>query len=204
MAGSGKDALAEREKALEDKFFEEKEKELLQKIRERSAGGAERDKLAAATGISNEEVLRSLQDLGYTSETIKLLHLVPLLYVAWSDGKIQSGERKLILDMAALRGVKEGMPAYARLLQSLDNRPSDSELETSLRVVRLMLESLPEREREASKANLIAYSTAVAGVSGSLLGLGSAVSDDEKKVIEQMKAEFTPAREKAAKRVLGH
>ncbi|HKC86196.1 MAG TPA: hypothetical protein VKG02_09500, partial [Blastocatellia bacterium] len=77
-----RDKFAEREHWLEEEYFGRKNQELIQKLRERRAREADRQKMAEMMGVDDQEVIEALQDLGYTSETIPLLHIVPLVEVA--------------------------------------------------------------------------------------------------------------------------
>jgi len=48
-----------------------------------------------------------LAELKIPREAYRLVTLLPLVHVAWADGKIQREERKLILQIAAERGILE-------------------------------------------------------------------------------------------------
>ena len=45
-----------------------------------------------------------LAELKIPRENYRLVMLLPMVYVAWADGRIQSAERKLILQIASDRG----------------------------------------------------------------------------------------------------
>ena len=49
------------------------------------------------------------------SDTIRLAELTPLVHLAWVDGSVSVGERELIFQAAAHRGVLRGSPAHAQL-----------------------------------------------------------------------------------------
>lgn len=87
------DAMAKRGRALEKEYFHRKEKELIEKLRKRRAAAAQMNELSEATGNANEEILKTLQELGYTRDSVALLHFVPLLNVAWTDGNFSRQER---------------------------------------------------------------------------------------------------------------
>jgi hypothetical protein len=80
--------------------------------------------MAEALGLADDEILRELQALGYTSETVSLLHLAPLIQVAWAGGKVTEGERRLIYDLARSRSIEADSPADQRLTEWLDARPA--------------------------------------------------------------------------------
>lgn len=176
------DDVAERGRNLEDEYFHRKEKELIEKLRQRSERVAQVQALSEATGIPDQDILETLHELGYTPGTIALLHLVPLIQVGWADGSISSKERELILEAARLRGVTEGSPAYDELTDWLTTRPQAEFLDQVLSVIRRLLEA---DESDAGKG-LLEDSIRVASASGGILGFGNKISDEERALIERI------------------
>jgi len=197
-----KDAFADRKRAQEEEYFRKKEQELIAKMRRRAEAEAERQRMAEATGIADEEVLRDLQELGYTRESVTLLHLAPLVQVAWGEGKVTERERELILEVARLRGVAEGQPAYQKLTEWLDHRPSEEFFQKTLRLLRAVLEALPPEQQQDTRRDLVSYCTQVAAASGGILGLGNKISEAEQALLERIAAELERDHATAAKRVL--
>ena len=146
---SNKDAFSERRRGLEEEYFHKKEKELLEKLRRRMQAEAERGQIAEALGVQDAEILSDLQALGYTRETVALLHLVPLIQVAWADGDVTLRERELILELAGSRGIAEDSNAYQQLVGWLTERPSEQFFQDTLRVIAGLFEALPP-ERQAT------------------------------------------------------
>src|SRR5499426_4716149 len=128
-----RDKFAEREHWLEEEYFGKKNQELIQKLRARRARETDRQKMAEMMGVDDQEVLEALQDLGYTSETIPLLHIVPLVEVAWAEGGVADRERDMIYKIAQARGVQPETAAHELLSHWLENKPSDRFFENSLR-----------------------------------------------------------------------
>ena len=174
-------AMARRGKALEDEYFHRKEKELIEKLRQKSARAAQVKELAEATGIPNEEVLGTLQELGYTRETVALLHLVPLINVAWADGKVSGPEREMILEAANMRGVEEASPAYQQLEDWLQNRPDEEFFDQTLSVIRHLA---PGEE----SGDVLSQAMQVASASGGILGFGSKISAEEQALLSRIAA----------------
>lgn len=175
-------AMARRGKAMEDEYFHRKEKELIEKLRQKSAREAQLKELSEATGIPNEEILQTLQELGYTRETLALLHLVPLIYVGWADGKISKQEREMILEAANLRGVEEASPAYKQLEDWLQNRPGEEFFDQTLRVIRHLVPG------DQESGDVLSQSIQVASASGGILGFGSKISAEEQALLQRIAA----------------
>ncbi len=184
-----KAAFKERGRALEDEYFHRKERELIAKMREKAQADTARHELGAKTGVADAQLISDLQELGYTSETISLLHLVPLVQMAWAEGNVSMRERDLIIEAARARGIESGSAADAQLKGWLTMRPADALFTTTLRAIGAMLASRPESEREAGRKDLMSYLTSIAAASGGVLGFG-AVNDQERAVLERVTAEL--------------
>lgn len=182
-------AFADRERALEDEYFHRKEQELIEKLRRRAHLDAERKKMAEALGFANLEILDHLQEMGYRSDTIALLFLVPLVQVAWAEGVVTKRERELVLKVAASRGIQESSPAYRQLVGWLDQRPSEEFFQNTLRVISALLAEEPAARSQNDQRDLVSYCTQIAKVSGGILGIG-AISSDERTVIEHIVREL--------------
>lgn len=189
---SDKDAFKERGRALEEEYFHRKEQELIAKMRAKAAAEASRAELSQRTGVADEQLLADLQDLGYTPETISLLHLVPLVQMAWAEGNVSRRERDLIIEAARARGIETGTPADTQLQAWLTTRPSEALFAATLRAIGAMLASRPDGEREAGRKDLLSYLSSIASASGGVLGIG-AVSDQERTVLERVTAELSKA-----------
>jgi hypothetical protein len=194
-----KDALRDRGRALEDDYFRKRDNELIEKIRRRAEMGAERRRFGQQAGVADEETLNDLQTLGFTSETVKLLHLVPLVQMAWADGGVSDGERDLIVQAARSRGIETGSAADRQLAAWLADRPSGELFEKTLRAIGAILHALPVAEREASQRDLLAYSTAIASASGGILGFRT-VSEEERQLLARISQELERAHGSAATR----
>jgi hypothetical protein len=184
-----KDAFAERERILEEEYFRRKEKEIIDKMRRNAQAEAQRRQLAEQAGVADEEVLRDLQELGYTPETLMLLYLVPLLQTAWAEGSVSSKERDLIVQAARSRGIEAGSPADAQLNLWLTERPSEELFQRTLRVIGTILQSRSPEERASSERDLLSLCTAIAAASGGIVGFG-AVSEDERRILARITQEF--------------
>lgn len=182
--------LEGKKRSKEEEYFHKKEKELIEKMRERSAVEAERGAMAKSIGVADEKILADLQALGYKRDTVALLHLVPLVEMAWAEGGVEQRERELIYEAARLRGIESGTPAYQQLNDWLTRRPSEEFFQKTLRVIRAMIQSLPKDEQQESKRDLVAYCTRIAAASGGILGLGNKTSAAEKKLLEKIAGEL--------------
>jgi hypothetical protein len=185
---SDDNAMAKRGKALEEDYFRRKEIELKEKLRQRRAAEAQLNELAEATGNPNEEILKTLQELGYTRETVGLFHYVPLLHVAWADGKVSRQERELILEAARAHGIAEGSAADKQLSDWIENRPSEEFFEQTLRIMGALLETTPRADGTVGSQGVLDEAKRLAEASGGILGFGSKISAEEQALLDRIAA----------------
>jgi len=186
----------------ESEHFRKKERDLIEKLKTRSQAETERQRLSQATKITDEGILKDLHELGCTRETVTLLHLVPMVEVAWASGQVTRRERIRIFEAAQLRGITEESVPYELLTNWLDARPPDALFEGALPAIRAMLSALPLDEREAAKRDLVGYCTHIAAASGGILGFGQTICDAEWKLLGEIAAEIERDHQDAAKLVV--
>jgi hypothetical protein len=184
--------FGDRRRAIENEYFHRQEQELIEKLRQRGQDEATRRRMAEKTGVADQELLTDLQALGYTPETVTLLHLVPLLQMAWAEGNVSDAERDLVLEAARARGIGTDSPAGRQLATWLAARPSDDLFQKTLRAIAAILESRPSDERDAGEKDLVARVAAIASASGGILGFGR-VSSQEQETLARITEELERA-----------
>ena len=171
----------------EDKYIKQSESDQISRIRRERQLTAlrteEREGIASVLQTS-EDIASEALDLGFDRETARILHLVPIIQVAWADNSIQDEERTQILGMAASRGISGGAMDFLELL--LDQRPSDLFFERTNKVLAHILAS-DETGRESD--DLLEQARAVAGASGGILGFRK-VSPDERALLDDLEKLF--------------
>src|SRR5262249_33747733 len=158
-------------------------------LRRLAEENARRRALSEQTGVIDPEILNDLQALGYTTETLALLYLAPLVQVAWADGQVSDREQQLIEDIALARGIDKDSPVGRQLHRWLADRPSDSDFEKTMHVIAAMLEAQPENDRSKTERDLLSLCMAVADVSGGIFGIGR-VSPGEKVLLARIASEL--------------
>ncbi len=169
-----------------EEYFLKKEQELIEKLRQRDAKQAEREELSEHIGIVDDDIMQTLYELGYNRNTIALLYLLPLIHVGWASGSVTARERKLILEAAHGRGISEGSTAYQQLQEWFEKRPDPDFFEKTLRIIGHLILHEPEPEQAQSRHALFTQCIRVAAASGTILGRGSNISDDELRLLEHI------------------
>ena len=176
----------ERERALEEEYVRKHEAELIEKLRARAKLGDIAEALAVMLRVDNPELLRRIMGVGVTLDTGVAFLLAPMVQVAWAEGRVTDRERETVLRIAGERGIEEGSPAHAQLLEWLRVRPSDFLFEAAIDAIRVGLAVLPPEERAVRVKRYLDACGQVAAASGGLgrlLGLGTGVSTEEESVL---------------------
>jgi hypothetical protein len=189
MKNGDLDHLTHDGRRLEDAFFLQRDKALIEKQRAMKEMKATREALAKASGIHNEEVLGKLVELGVRPETLAPLSLIPLVEVAWADGSLSKSEETAVLNAAAGMNIKAESAAYDLLRQWLRNKPSAAMLEAWAHYVQGLCEKLTGEEKTLLKKEIIGQAREVARASGGVLGIG-AVSEEEKAALAKLEKAF--------------
>lgn len=131
-----------------------------------------------------------LDELKIPREAYRVIMLMPLVYVAWADGKIQSQERKLIMSIADERGLLDhgGRGCLERWLAQA---PTVAQLKSHLAILSELARSHGNMggDFDADAEQLmIAWCQDVADAAGGLLGLRSARHDAEHAALKTIAA----------------
>ncbi|NQT11268.1 MAG: hypothetical protein HQ582_00875 [Planctomycetes bacterium] len=177
-------------RVLEDKFFAERDQELLQALRDEAACKERKKALADASGIADDALLDQFDELDFNCETLAALSLVPLIAVAWADGNVDVKERRAVLDAAEQKGMDKGLPACQLLERWLARKPDDALLAAWKGYVGALSQTLSEPAKKALKEDLLGRARAVAEAAGGLLGFGNKVAKSEEAVLDDLEQAF--------------
>jgi hypothetical protein len=179
------DFLDDRRRASEDDYFRQKDKELIEKMRQAAAAEREKSELTARTGLSDPALIAELGALGFTPDTISVLPLVPVVQMAWAEGGITPAERELLISLARARGIAAGSAADELLADWMTRRPSDEAFARATRLIRAMLDTGATGEGTMSADDVIKYSESIAAASGGLFGIGK-ISSEERATLNEI------------------
>jgi hypothetical protein len=185
-----KDMFSTLRRTQEDKYFLRKDHELISKLQRRLELEAELENYVEHHMAFNKDLLRDLLDLGFTRESLSLLYLIPVVYVAWAEGFVSERERKQVFRTAFEKGIDENSVAFVQLNKWLTERPGIEFFEKVLGIVQTLFHQLSPEEEEAKKRNLIADCFKVAVASGELSELWQHISEQKKEAINQVITEL--------------
>jgi len=144
-----------------------------------------RGELALASGISDEAMLRVLLDLDVETSVLTALSLVPLIEVAWADGKMDPEERTAILTASADQGIQAGSSAHDLLASWLEHLPRPELFAAWRAYIEAVLGPLTPGEREELRVGLVERARRVAEAAGGILGIGT-ISGAERLVLARL------------------
>lgn len=172
---------------LEEHFFAQMDQQLLEKLRSEQTTTETAASIMKVTGITDESVATELAKVGITIETLTAFRLVPMVMVAWADGRVEESERDAILQAAEKAGIDPAEPAMAMLTTWTRKRPSSDLFEAWKHYCKSLSTSLNGTQLEVLRKELVEQASKVAQASGGVLGFGS-ISASEKAVIDSINA----------------
>lgn len=181
--------LDDRKRALEA-YFDQKDRELIEKMRQKLVAQEREVELAAATGITDRLILADLGQSDSDIGAIAALGLIPLAEVAWADGRISPGESTAALKAAASMGVPQGSHAYDLLEKWLTTKPSVGIVAAWKEYVKALAKSWGRDKTRHIREAIIGRATGVAQAAGGMLGLGNKVSQKEQAVLDELDSSF--------------
>jgi hypothetical protein len=181
--------LQDRKRALENEFFARREKALIDQMRAERAQQTARQALSAASGVTDPAVLDRLAALGIEPDTVLAFRLVPLVAVAWADGRLDEQERQAILAALEKVGIASGSPAHGLVQRWLSTAPPASVLTAWTAYTAALSGQLAAAERAQLRATTLGQARAVAEAAGGILGVGK-ISSAEVAVLRRLEEAF--------------
>jgi hypothetical protein len=182
--------LRDRQNALEDAFYGDDTEAYRDRLKLREEEENALEGLASASGVADEAVLRRLAGLGIRADTLAALTLIPLIQVAWADGKMEAREREAILSGAESTGISKDSPSYGLLRIWIEDPPAPDLVDAWCDFIRALCRELSDEQADHLQANILGRAREVAEAAGGFLGLGPKISKDEAAVLETLAGAF--------------
>ena len=180
--------LNSRRKALEESFYSKLDQELLDKLKTEIDQQEQKEQLAACSGITNDELLDRLIQRGIDAPTWAAISLIPLVEVAWADGKMESQERDAILQAAEQSGLEPETPSYILLQQWLEQKPDANLRDTWKQYISELAKDADPEAKPKFREAVLGRAKMVAEAAGGFLGMGSKISAAEQEVLDDLES----------------
>ncbi|MGE0756580.1 MAG: hypothetical protein AB7F89_03195 [Pirellulaceae bacterium] len=177
--------LGARRRALEDAFFAERDRQLLERLRNELCQLEEQQHLAHVCGVIDEKVLTDLLASGVRAETLAAVRLIPLVEVAWCDGHVSPAERRALLEAAVQYGIKPNTACHALLDSWLAHRPDPRIVQSWKEYVSELAKAMPADSMQKMRDDLEKYLRTIAQSAGGILGL-QRISKKEHDTIDEL------------------
>lgn len=184
------DFLGDRKKALEGSFFAKENAKLVERMKAEKQKVAAREGLERVSGIQDAEVLDKLVEMEIGPDTWAALSLIPLVEVAWADGKMEDKERQAILSAAEAGGVATGTPSHDLLEGWLQRRPDKQLIGLWGEYIVGLCSQMNASQRESLQREVVGRARTIAESAGGILGLGNKVSPEEAAVLTELEKAF--------------
>ncbi len=146
------------------------------------------DDLRGLLVLTDGVLIGRLVEFGVTGSVAAALTLVPVIEVAWADGKIQQAEKDAVLGGSGECGI--AAPECEELLAHwLSTRPQPSLFAAWTEYVRTLGRVMSEGEIAQLQEEIVDLTRAVAKAAGGIMGFGR-ISGAEEKVLVQVAAAF--------------
>ena len=149
---------------------------------------ANRKAIADTIGSEEQSLVDRIEQLGFTGDSARVLDVLPLVHVAWADGRTDQRERAAVLAVLKERGIAKDSDAGVLIESLLEERPSETFLAESLSLLR----DLAAKNGNDGKS-LVDLCIDVSEASGGLLGFGDRVNKAEYELIERIASAFGEA-----------
>jgi hypothetical protein len=184
------DSIHDRGRALEEAFFAERDRQLVEKLKRKLTADETERVLAAAIGIADELTLKAVTKVEAGVQVLAAMALLPMVQVAWCDGDVSSQERDAILKAAVEMEITADSPVYKVLKGWLENKPALGALVAWKNYVRAICATLEPITIFKLKQAVIGRAEKVASAAGGILGLGNKVSAAERACLDDLAKAF--------------
>ncbi|MCD9185711.1 MAG: hypothetical protein LUM44_04720 [Pyrinomonadaceae bacterium] len=134
------------------------------------------------------EAFEIATEMGYSPDKLPLLFMVPLVQVAWAEGFVQAGEKRVIRRYAGSFQINGDEENLRQLDIWLDERPSDEFCEESLEDLQIILVNIPAKQAAYLREILQTGCIEVANAAGEigLLRSRSSIQREEKELLKDL------------------
>jgi CRP-like cAMP-binding protein len=171
--GADDDALVANAQTLEDAFF----------------GSDALAHLKLSDGPDDSAWVGRLAGLGIDASTVAALTLIPLIEVAWADGKMEENERRAVLAGAETHGIATNSSSFRLLEMWLNDPPKPDLVAAWHQYIRAVCQTLSFEGKLRLQTSILGGARDVAESAGGFLGFRS-VSPAEERVLSRLEQAF--------------
>ena len=130
-----------------------------------------------------------LVEMGIRADTLAALTLIPLVEIAWADGRLEATERRAVLAGAEASGLAPDTASFGLLEGWLDRRPEPELLATWRDYIEAVSRELSIESRQRLRDHIMGRARAVAESAGGFMGVAS-ISRPEEQMLQELERAF--------------
>lgn len=191
MVNPHNDAIHQRGRAMEEAFFADRDKQLLDNLRRRLTMEEAQKVLGAATGAMESIPLPELAGVA-APQFLAILGVFPMVDVAWCDKEVSHAERRAVLDAAHEMGIERGSACHQLLDRWLETRPAENVEKLWVEYVQAVCAAIDPVTVAKLKSGVMNRAEKIAAASGGILGIGNRISAAERACLDRLAEAFAP------------
>ena len=181
--------LGKRNRSLEDMFFYEQDRRIIEQRKKLQKMQETKENLAKISGIQDDAVLEKLVALDIRPETLATLIGIPLIEIAWADGRMDEKERKKLFEYAEKSGLRQKGLDSKIMSAWLKTKPDPALLDAWTQYMKTLSQQLTDAERKSFREELMADARSIADAAGGILGYGT-ISAAEQAMLKKLESAF--------------
>lgn len=139
------------------------------------------ERVAASMKTDDLELAAQVKSLGFDGDSARIFDLLPLIHVAWADGRIQRAERGRILRLLSLREIHSNSEAYKMVAALLEERPAEVWFDVSLALLRRLITDRPWKAEALAE-----MCVGIAEAAGGFFGVADSISAEERVALDKI------------------
>jgi hydrophobe/amphiphile efflux-3 (HAE3) family protein len=187
--GADRRSLAAKGRRLLDEFFKRGAGAYLSSLYRPTPGAVGTDWRREGSIPMDPQLVDRLAGMGIAADTITALTLIPLVEVAWADGRMDARERLAVLAGAEAVGIARDSASFELLRIWLETPPGPEVRLAWQEYIRAVCQELSVEGCLRLRAAIVGRARDVASTAGGFLGVG-AVSRSEERVLEALEQAF--------------
>lgn len=172
-------------RSLEDEIFYQVDLKLWEQLRANTLMEEKRQQLSKLMNVQDQGMLDELIEQGIEPETVTVLLLVPLAFVAWADGRVTDAERAKVLEIATRYAQKDSSVFVGVVKQWLKREPSEALWDAWIAYIHALREQSLGPVTEMLGEKLMEHATSVAEASNSFLSFNR-INPEKQQMLDRL------------------
>lgn len=169
--------LDEKRKAQEEDYFRKQDQQAAQRLKFKKA--------LESAGVTDEELKKTLLEAGYDDDSARALYLVPVIDVAWADGRLDPEEIATFKKILKTRGIEESSKAFQLATVWLEKGVDNPQYQTAKKLFDPFLVQL-KKGGKTDNTWILEAADLVASATGGLFGFGNKTSSEEDSLLKDL------------------